>query len=163
MLPEVGSNLEKSTVGKIPLLLLGLLLNPQQLMRPQSLKSFRPLIQWTDCLSVRPIHHVPSIPPNAHQSHLTQHFQVLRHGRLLQPHSHHEVANWKLCGRQMLQNLASPRLGYSVKRIRCSRGPCHKVNIFLYRHMSSENISREECQSEFKKRLILRSALHTPA
>jgi len=61
-----------SVVAAGLLFCLGPLFNPQQLMRPQSLKCFRPLIQWTDTFRIRPIHHVPPIAPNSHQPYIPQ-------------------------------------------------------------------------------------------
>jgi hypothetical protein len=68
---------------------LGALFDAQQLMRPQALESFRPLMQRTDRIGVRSIQHVPSVSPDPDQSDVSKHFKVLRNRRLLQPELKH--------------------------------------------------------------------------
>src|SRR6185437_1441584 len=113
-------------------LLLRPLLNAQQLVRPQPLKCFRPLIQRTDSLRVRLIKHLPPVPPNPHQSHLAQHLQVFRNRRLLHAEPHHQLSHGPLATRQMLQNVPPPRLGHGIKGIRSSRCSGHGQNIYSY-------------------------------
>jgi hypothetical protein len=115
---------------------LGFCLSPffdaAQLMRPESFERLRPLVQRSDCFSVRSIQHLPPIPSHPHQSNFSQHPQMLRHRRLSQPKPRHDGAHRPFLASQVIQNLPPRRLSHRIKSIRSSRRPCHAINLYSY-------------------------------
>src|SRR5579863_5844097 len=66
---------------------------------------------------------------------------MLRDRRLLQPEVDDHIAHRPLCQRQIVENLAPPRLGYRIERVGGGCGSGHdRKYIFLYRNMSSAKI-----------------------
>src|SRR5882672_3079417 len=68
-----------SWLALLGFLVLGLspFLDPAQLMRPETLERFGPVVNRADSLSIGSIKHVSSIPAHPDQSHVTQHPQML--------------------------------------------------------------------------------------
>src|ERR1700747_3192051 len=57
--------------------------------------------------------------------------------RLLDLHCFHNLADRPLLHRQIIQNVPSPLFRYSIECVGGGRRPCHVLNIFPYRNMSS--------------------------
>ncbi len=114
------------------------LLDPQQLMRPQTFKRFRPLIQRANSFGIGLIEHLPSMAPHSHQPNLPKYLQVLGDGRLLHAEMQHQITYRTLAMGKKFQYFAAPRLRHGIKRVGSSCRPSHEIEyIFLYRNMSS--------------------------
>jgi len=89
-------------------------------------------------LRVRPVQLLTPLAAHPNQPHVTQHPQVLRDRRLLQPQRRHNLSNRSLCSSEITQNLPPPGLSHRVECIRrCARSR-HDENITCrYRNMSS--------------------------
>lgn len=86
-------------------------------MLPEAFELARPLVQRSDFLRVGSIEHLAAITPHVDQSNIPQHPKVLRYGRLLQPESRHNLPDRALLEREVVQYLASARLGYGVEGV----------------------------------------------
>src|SRR5437879_5712192 len=110
----------------------GALLDPAQLVTPESLERFRPLVKRPDRFCVGSIEHAAAVAPHTNQAHFEQHPQVLGYRRLLQPQRIHNLTDGPLLHRQVVQDSPTPRLGHRVECIRSCRRSCHALTIHSY-------------------------------
>ena len=86
-------------------------------VRPEAFEPLRPLVERSDRIGISPIKHMPPVAAHPHQPNISQHPQMLRHGRLFETQSGHDVSHRALLERQVVQRFPPPRLGYRIERI----------------------------------------------
>ena len=64
---------------------LGAYLDAVQLVLPESLEGFRPLVERPDRVRIRSIEHSPPVASDIHEPHLSQHTQMLGDRWLAKP------------------------------------------------------------------------------
>jgi hypothetical protein len=99
------------------LLGLGAFLDAIQLVLPEVLEGFRPLMERANRFGVGAIEHVPAVTPRADQPHSVKHPQVFGDGRLGKAQADHDVADRPLPESQEIQDLPAARLGDGVECI----------------------------------------------
>ena len=113
-----------------------------QLVSPQTLESFGPLVKRPDSVTVSSIHHVPPVAPHPDQSHLPQYPEMLRDGRLFQTKLVDNVSYRSFSQCKKLQDFATARFGHCIKAIGGRGCPRHaRDNIFPYQHVSNMDLN----------------------
>jgi hypothetical protein len=121
------------------LLRLRALLDAQQLMLPEALEGFGPVVQRADGFGVGAIKPAPSLAACANESDVAQDAKVLGDGRLRQALSDYDVADRAFLEREVAQDFAAAWFGDGVEGIGGGGGARHEGDItFLYGNMSSE-------------------------
>jgi hypothetical protein len=86
-------------------------------------------------VAVEPVEPLASFLAHVHRSHFAEDPQVLGDLRLREAQQAHEVVHGALAAGEGVQDLAAPRLGHRVERIRCRRRSRHGEIIYRYRNI----------------------------
>src|SRR6185437_2331323 len=105
-------------------------------MVPVAFESFRPLMQRPDSFSIGAVEPVPSVAPHAHKPNLSQHAEMLRHGRLVDADGRNNFAHLAFLNDKQAENFPPARLGHGIESVRGGSSSGHtRNNTFLYRNM----------------------------
>jgi hypothetical protein len=104
---------------------LGSLLDTAQLVMPESLERFRPLVQRPESVRIRPVEHSSAITSDAHKSHLSEHLQMLGNRRLPKPEAYYDFPHGSLLDCQVAEDFPPARLGNRIESVRSCCGTRH--------------------------------------
>src|SRR5258705_4446673 len=101
-------------------------------MTPVLLEDPGPLVKRPNGVRVGAIEHLPSVAPEAHQSDVTQHFEMLRHGGLTQRELRDDVTDMTFSGSEVDEDVSA--LGFSdlVEDVRRAGGARHSRALYSH-------------------------------
>src|SRR5258705_3377508 len=108
--------------------LLGALLHARELMTPVLLEDAGPLVQGANRVCVGAVDHRTAVAPDAHQSYVAQHLQVLRHRRLIEVELLDDVADVTLLRGEVDEDVAPLDFRNRVEDVGRGRGARHRRN-----------------------------------
>src|SRR5258708_20540292 len=100
-------------------------------MFPQPLELAGPLVQRAYRVGIGAIEDPPPFAANMDQAHVAQHAEVFRYRWLPQFHGRNDVSHRALLQGQIIQHLASARLGYRIKNVGGCGGTRHKKLYYI--------------------------------
>jgi hypothetical protein len=121
-------------------LLLGAFFDSPKLVPPVALEAAGPIVERSEPPGVRAIKDPAAIAPHLDQADVAKYPEVLGDRRLGEAQRGRDVPDGTRVGREIVQDVSTPRFGDGVERVRRGGGARHKPIIFLYRNMSSGSI-----------------------
>src|SRR5215217_7723523 len=115
---------------------------PLEPLRPGGLVGAHPVVDGLERVAVEPVQPPASFVPDLDRSHLSEHAQVLGHLWLGQAEQVHQGVDGPLAPGEGVQDLAAPRLGHRVERIRCRRCSWHGSIIYPYGNVTTPVTAR---------------------
>jgi hypothetical protein len=94
-------------------------------------------VERSNPLCVRAVEDLAAVTPLLNQANVAKHSEVLGDRRLREAQRHDDVANGMLSGREIVQDVSTPRFGDGVEGVRRRGGARHRAIIFPYWNMSS--------------------------